>query len=124
MTFMGKKSEDWTEFGKVRAREFNGALTLHVDGLTTQPRYYKTLIGAFFRKVWRGSRPRFGDYSVEICVEHIGVPPRLDLDNIAKAVLDAIKGYVFQDDAQVARLIVERKPAERERLVVTVQKTV
>ena len=55
-------------------------------------------------------------------MEHIGEPPHIDLDNIAKAVLDGIKKHVFHDDAQVARLLVERKPGERERITVVVRR--
>ena len=55
---------------------------------------------------------------VEIRMEHVGEPPIMDLDNLAKAILDAIKGYLFHDDAQVARLIVERFEGERERIMV------
>ena len=40
------------------------------------------------------------------------------LDNLAKALLDAIKGYLFHDDAQVARLLVERHEGERERITI------
>ncbi|MBC7670283.1 MAG: RusA family crossover junction endodeoxyribonuclease, partial [Gemmatimonadaceae bacterium] len=76
----------------------------------------------FFRKVWRGSRPAWGEFSVEIGMEFVGEPPWMDLDNLAKALLDAIKGYAFHDDAQVARLLVERRPAERERIVIVVRK--
>jgi Holliday junction resolvase RusA-like endonuclease len=46
----------------------------------------------------------------------------MDLDNLAKALLDAIKGYAFHDDAQVARLLVERKAGDRERICIRVQK--
>jgi Holliday junction resolvase RusA-like endonuclease len=46
----------------------------------------------------------------------------MDLDNLAKALLDAIKGYAFHDDAQVARLLVERRPGDRERIVIQVRK--
>jgi crossover junction endodeoxyribonuclease RusA len=115
-------SEDWIQSGKVRAREADGAIEVVVDGLTTQARYYKPLIYEFFRKVWRGSRPAWGEFAVEIRMEYVGDPPWLDLDNLAKAILDAIKGYVFHDDAQVARLLVERHPGERERIMVTVRK--
>jgi hypothetical protein len=115
-------TESWTQHGKVRAREAPGALTLEVDGLTTQARYYKPLIYEFFRKAWRGSRPAWGEFAVEIRMEYVGDPPWLDLDNLAKAVLDAIKGYAFHDDAQVARLLVERAPGERERIVVSVSR--
>ena len=114
--------DGWTQHGKVRAREAAGALVVEVEGLTSQARYYKPLIYEFFRKVWRGARPAWGEFSVEIGMEFVGEPPWMDLDNLAKALLDAIKGYAFHDDAQVARLLVERKPGERERITVRVTK--
>lgn len=111
----------WTGRGKVRAREGEGGLVLIVDGLTSQAKYYKPLIHEFFRKEWRGGRPAWGDHAVDIRMEYTGDPPWLDLDNLAKAILDAIKGYAFHDDAQVARLLVERHAGERERIIVTVR---
>ncbi len=113
-------NEMWTGLGKVRAREADGVFEITVDGLTSQAKYYKPLIYEFFRKEWRGSRPTWGDFSVEIVMEYVGDPPWLDLDNLAKAILDAIKGYTFHDDAQVARLLVERMAGERERIKVRV----
>jgi hypothetical protein len=114
--------DGWTHHGKVRAREGEGVLEVVVDGLTTQGKYYKPLIYEFFRKAWRGARPAWGDYGVDIIMEYVGDPPWLDLDNLAKAVLDAIKGYAFHDDAQVARLLVERRAGDRERIVITVRR--
>jgi hypothetical protein len=67
--------DDWTHHGKVRAREAGGELTIIVDGLTTQGKYYKPLIYEFFRKSWRGSRPAWGEFSVEIGMEYVGEPP-------------------------------------------------
>ena len=55
-------------------------------------------------------------------MDYVGDPPCIDLDNLAKAILDAIKGYVFHDDAQVARLLVERTAGERERITVSVRR--
>ena len=112
--------DGWVGTGRVRARETAGVLEIAIDGLTTQARYYKPLIYEFFRKAWRGSRPSWGEFAVEISMEYVGDPPWLDLDNLAKAILDAIKGYAFHDDAQVARLLVERKAGERERITVRV----
>ena len=112
----------WTQHGKVRAREIGGALEVVVEGLTTQAKYYKPLIYEFFRKAWRGGRPGWGDFAVEIRMEYVGDPPWLDLDNLAKAILDAIKGYAFHDDAQVARLLVTRRAGERERISVRVSR--
>ena len=40
---------------------------------------------------------------------------------ISKAILDAIKGHVFHDDAQVGRLVVDRRAGERERITVWVR---
>jgi hypothetical protein len=114
--------DGWVGVGRVRARETAGALEIAIDGLTTQAKYYKPLVYEFFRKEWRGARPAWGDFSVEIRMEYTGDPPWLDLDNLAKALLDAIKGYAFHDDAQVSRLLVERHAGERERLTITVRK--
>ena len=47
-------------------------------------------------------------------MEYTGDPPHMDLDNLAKALLDALTGHVFADDSQVARLLVERRVGERE----------
>ncbi|ESQ75119.1 RusA family crossover junction endodeoxyribonuclease [Asticcacaulis sp. AC402] len=113
-------SDDWVVSGKVKARETAEGLEIVIDGLTTQGRYYKPLVYEFFRKEWRGSRPAWGDHAVDIRMEHIGDPPWMDLDNLAKALLDAIKGFVFHDDSQVARLLVERFPGEREQIKIKV----
>ena len=114
--------DSWTHHGKVRAREADGLFEIVVDGLTTQSKYYKPLVYEFFRKAWRGARPSWGEFSVDIMMEYVGDPPWIDLDNLAKAILDAIKGHAFHDDAQVARLLVERRAGEREWIVVTVRK--
>jgi len=118
----GMDGDSWIGVGRVRAREGPGVLEIAVDGLTTQAKYYKPLIYEFFRKEWRGARAGWGEFEVEIRMEYQGDPPWLDLDNLAKALLDAIKGYAFHDDAQVARLVVERHPGERERIEIRVIK--
>lgn len=116
--------DGWIGTGKVRAREQGGAVEIAIDGLTTQAKYYKPLVYEFMRKEWT-SRPAHsgvmeGDYVVEIMMEHVGDAPWMDLDNLAKALLDAIKGYLFHDDSQVARLLVERFEGEREGISIRV----
>ena len=108
---------DWSGRGKVRARTLEGGVELAIDGITTQARYYKPLVYEFFRKEFQ-IRPRYGDFDVEIRMEHLGEAPSLDLDNLAKALLDALKGHVFVDDAQIARLLCERAAGERDRITV------
>jgi hypothetical protein len=113
-------TENWIGKGKVRARETSDGLEISIEGLTTQAKYYKPLVHEFFRKEWRGSRPAWGEYVVEIGMDYIGEPPWMDLDNLAKALLDAVKGYAFHDDAQVARLVVERQAASREGISIRI----
>jgi hypothetical protein len=104
----------WTRHGKVRARpDGGGGLEVEVDGLTTQAKYYKPLLKDFFRLHFP-MRPRWGDWSAEIVMQYTGDPPHMDLDNLAKAMLDSAVGAAFHDDAQVAHLLVERRLAERE----------
>ena len=108
---------DWTGRGKVRAREIEGGAEIAIDGVTTQARYYKPLVYEFFRKEFQ-IRPRYGEFEVELIMEYVGEVPTLDLDNLAKALLDALKGHVFFDDSQIARLLCERRAGERDRIMV------
>ena len=108
---------EWTGRGKVRAREIAGGAEIAIDGITTQARYYKPLVYEFFRKEFP-IRPQGGDFEVELIMEYVGEAPRLDLDNLAKALLDALKGHVFFDDSQIAKLLCERRAGERERISV------
>jgi len=112
-----KSKETWAGRGKVRAREIERGVEIAIDGITTQARYYKPLVYEFFRKEFQ-TRPRYGDFEVELKMEYVGEAPRLDLDNLAKALLDALKGHVFFDDSQIARLLCERVAGERERITV------
>ncbi len=106
----------WRGRGKVRARRAeDGAVEIVMDGITTQARYYKPLVYEFFRKeAWL--RPSFGDFHVHIAMEHLGEAPNLDLDNLAKALCDALIGFVYVDDSQISRLLVERLPGERDQI--------
>lgn len=108
---------DWTGRGKVRGRAIGGGVELIIDEVTTQARVYKPLVYEFFRKEFQ-VRPRWGDFDVAILLTHAGEAPSLDLDNLAKALLDALKGHVFFDDAQIARLLCERAPGERDMITV------
>lgn len=108
-------NDGWTRYGKTAARfDEHGALEVRCTGLTTQAKYYKTHLREFFRKHFQRLRPGYGDYAVHIVMEYTGDPPWMDLDNLAKAILDSLTGNVFEDDHQVARLLVERRVGERE----------
>ena len=111
---------DWAGGARVRWASADGAFFLRLNEVTSQARVYKQTLDHFFRREYRAWRPAYGDFSVEILVEvRDGLPP-IDLDNVAKAVLDGIKGALFFDDAQVARLLVERAHAQTERITIKV----
>ncbi len=108
---------EWIGRGKVRARESGGGVEISIDEITTQARVYKPLVYEFFRKEF-ALRPRWGEFEVDLVMEFQGEVPGLDLDNLAKALLDALKGHVFFDDGQIARLLCERRAGERDRIMV------
>lgn len=56
------------------------------------------------------SRKRRSDVLGAFC------PKRPDVDNGAKAILDAMNGIVYEDDAQVAGLIVQKFYAEKDEI--------
>jgi hypothetical protein len=118
--FDGADDLAWSGGARVRCARDGGAFYLRLNEVTSQSRVYKQNLDHFFRREYRDWRPAYGDFSVEILVEvHDGLPP-IDLDNVAKACLDGIKGALFFDDAQVARLLVERKRGEAERITIRV----
>ena len=47
-----------------------------------------------------------------VVYRRVGYLKRQDLDNIAKVVLDALKGRLFGDDSQIVRLLLVKKEAE------------
>ncbi len=94
-------------------------LNLRVDAVTTQTRRFKSLIGEFFRLEFKRARPKWGPYEVCIEIERTPNTPTHDVDNVAKAVLDALTGVVFHDDSQVERLIVTKMNGDRPRISVT-----
>jgi Holliday junction resolvase RusA-like endonuclease len=46
---------------------------------------------------------------------------RPDLDNIAKAVLDALNGLAYQDDSQIVRLVVEKYYSDKPCVEVSIE---
>ena len=44
-----------------------------------------------------------------------------DIDNIAKSILDAMNKFVFKDDNQVAKLLIEKKYGELEKVYVKIE---
>lgn len=48
-----------------------------------------------------------------LCRDRVLIPSKKpDIDNILKAVFDALNGYAFEDDSQIARIYAEKQYAE------------
>ncbi len=106
----------WTGRGKIQGRVERETVFVRMDALTTQARVFKTLAKDFFRKEMRTVRPKGGPFEVRITIELVPDAPKHDVDNVAKALLDALTGAVFHDDSQVVRLVVEKAEGERARV--------
>lgn len=62
------------------------------------------------RHLPKSKTPRAGDLADDFAEPDTHKP---DLDNVAKAVLDALNGYAYADDAQVVELVVRKYPRVR-----------
>lgn len=107
----------WTGSGAVKARAVGEAHEFWVNTVTSQARIYKDKLRQLLRTDYP-VRPRWDEFEVEITITLIPGLPSIDLDNVAKAVLDGIKGAVFFDDAQVMRLVVEKVPGDVEGVLI------
>lgn len=92
------------------------SLHLRVDAQTSQSGRFKTLIGEFFYTEFKRVRPKYGPYEVEIRIERPESSPVQDVENVARAVLDALTGCVFHNDSQVEKLMIEKVVADRARV--------
>ncbi len=93
-----------------------------IDAATTQTRALKKYVSAFMRREAARIRPWFGTFEVRIWTSVMAHKKGAhDVDNVAKAVLDALSGYFWRDDRQVVRLISERFEGDANRIAVRVR---
>jgi hypothetical protein len=111
----------WVGRGKTRAARVEGTLLLRFHGLSTRGGKLQTPIADFFRKDYRKLRPSYERFAVSIWIELGPATPKLDVDNVAKACLDALTGAVWVDDAQVVRLEVVKTPGERGTITLAIR---
>ncbi|GBF58267.1 hypothetical protein PbB2_01940 [Candidatus Phycosocius bacilliformis] len=112
-----EREEPWRGSGATKGRQIGSRSEFLILEVTSQSRVYKQKLDRLLRTELR-VRPRHGEFEVEILIDLNRDYPAIDLDNVAKAVLDGIKGAVFFDDSQVMRLVVEKRWAQSERVQV------
>lgn len=64
---------------------------------------------------WRAEPPVTGAVAVTITYLHDGAP--VDVDNVAKPILDALSGLIYEDDAQVSDLLCRKRDRNEELLI-------
>ena len=107
--------------GKLKVHATRGAAVVIFDAATTQTRALKKIMAAAVRSGAR-VRPFLGPCEVRIWTSVL--PEKAgahDVDNVAKAVLDALDGVFYRDDRQVVRLVSERFEGHANRIAVRVR---
>ena len=94
--------------GRVQIASRGEDILIRVQLATTQTRKLKTEIRQFLRKEAAHVRPHFAPFEVRIWTSLMEERGQMDVDNIAKACLDALNGIVWRDDRQVYKLISEK----------------
>ncbi|MEO0832973.1 MAG: RusA family crossover junction endodeoxyribonuclease [Pseudomonadota bacterium] len=104
--------------GKVQIASRGDDLLVRINLATSQTRKLKAELRTFLRKEAAFVRPHFGPFEVRIWTSLYQNKSHLDVDNIAKACLDALNGVVWRDDRQVVHLTSEKFNGDRATIVI------
>ncbi|MBV6633021.1 MAG: RusA family crossover junction endodeoxyribonuclease [Alphaproteobacteria bacterium] len=98
-----------------------GGLFIEIAQITTQRSRLRTVVReTLVDGGWRKAA-RFDAYDVAILLTVDRLSRRIDADNVAKALLDALTGLVWQDDRQIRRLVVEKQAQPMGAIVPAIQ---
>jgi Holliday junction resolvase RusA-like endonuclease len=111
-----------TGSGKVKVWTEGDAALVIIDAATTQTRQLKKFVAAHAKRQGAGVRIQHGPFEVRIWTSVMAEKRGAhDVDNVAKAILDALSGVFWHDDRQVVRLVSERFTGDANRIAVRVQ---
>ena len=108
--------------GKIQIAYRGDTALLRIDAVTTQTRRLKKLVADFCRREVASCRPMFGPFEVHIWTSVMAEKRGAhDVDNIAKACLDALNGVFWRDDRQVVRLTSEKFEGDANQIAILVR---
>lgn len=110
----------WRGKGRFRLARLDNQIVLAFSGLHTKGGKLKNEIGDFFRKDYPGQKPNYAPFAVNIWIELHQWQQKIDVDNVAKACLDALTGHIWKDDRQIVSLRVEKVQSEREAITLII----
>ena len=122
--------------GKERPRVNMYTCTVYTPNKTKD---YEELVRQYFKIKYPKHEPLKGRLSIEI-IAYMKIPKttskikteemlnglisptkKPDVDNIAKSILDAMNKYVFEDDNQVSKILIEKRYALQEKVNIKIQ---
>lgn len=108
--------------GKVQIAYRGDTCLLRIRAATTQTRRLKKMLAEFVRREVATKRPYFGPFEVHIWTSVMADKRGAhDVDNIAKACLDALNGIFWRDDRQVVRLTSEKFEGDANEIAIRVR---
>jgi Holliday junction resolvase RusA-like endonuclease len=87
--------------GKPVGYDRSAARLMHTPKDVTE---WRQAVQTSYRQAAPATWPREGEYVQRVGVEVDAYGSHSDLDNLAKEVMDALKGHAYRDDAQVVEL--------------------
>ncbi|MEE4212168.1 MAG: RusA family crossover junction endodeoxyribonuclease [Parvularcula sp.] len=110
-----------TGSGKVRLHTEDNKVLAIIDAATTQTRQLKKFVAAHAKRQGAAIKLSYGPFEVRIWTSVMAEKRGAhDVDNVAKAILDAFSGVIWADDRQVVRLMSERFEGEANRIAVLI----
>lgn len=104
-----------------RTRKFEAAVRSHACGFMKRMEAPRIPVGVPIDVRVLALFPIPKSWSKKKKAEAAKLIPRIDVDNVLKAVLDALNGVVFEDDRQIVKAVAEKRYSNAPGVVVYIQ---